>query len=171
MPAQSRGHPPTARLRASSPLHHPFFAEKAAVHPLMDFSARPVRATPALCLDDNRWIPVTYAQSDRCGDDFDDFGVSSHLGSGFGVRAWMATCEGWPWAATQTVFRPLGFVAFWAGFVFKMTPTVLENSGERGKSSGKFLENFGSRQRPLGLSTRSCHGVEVGGGRRPSGWP
>jgi hypothetical protein len=34
-----------------------------------------------------------------------------------------------PSAATQTVFRPLGFVAFSAGFVFKRSPTVSKTVG------------------------------------------
>ena len=45
-----------------------------------------------------------------------------------------------PLAATQTVFRPLGFVPFPAGFVFKTTPTVSKTLESGGKSSGKFLK-------------------------------
>ncbi len=48
-----------------------------------------------------------------------------------------------PWAATQTVFRPLGFRAFSAGFVFKTTQTVSKTLESGGKSSGKFLKTVG----------------------------
>ena len=48
-----------------------------------------------------------------------------------------------PCAATQTVFRPLGFVAFSAGFVFKTTPTVSKTLESGGKSSGKFVKTVG----------------------------
>ena len=48
-----------------------------------------------------------------------------------------------PWAATQTVFRPLWFWAFSAGFVFKTTPTVSKTLESGGKWSGKFAKTVG----------------------------
>ncbi len=76
-----------------------------------------------------------------------------------------------PWAATQTVCRPLGFWAFSAGFVFKTTPTVSKTLESGGKSSGTFLKTVGVSENRWVSARGRATGSRWGGGHRPSGGP
>ncbi len=50
----------------------------------------------------------------------------------------------------QSVFAPMGFVAFQAGFVFSDTPSVSKPRESGGKSRGKFVKTDGVQTKTVG---------------------